>query len=268
MNEPIEVLIAGMGGMGTEVAKRLLYQNHVGFRLLPFALTGADDTRPNVSIAGFPIKLVRPEGHRDVLLANPHAIVVDFTWSDAIARNAELYVETDHNFVMGTTGDQTHARLPLRKPNCPVSAVIDVNMGIPLVVVKSMLEAAAEFFPGSLESYTLTIKESHQKTKRGVSGTAEAFRELFGELGAQMAGDIESIRDREEGHGYHWFALRSTDGTVSVEINTKVDGRLVYALGTLEAIRFLHRRVQKGLAGRVFTMTDVLSGMKDIGKEA
>ncbi|OGY25108.1 MAG: hypothetical protein A2Y57_00565 [Candidatus Woykebacteria bacterium RBG_13_40_7b] len=104
-------------------------------------------------------------------------------------------------------------------------------------------------------------------TKADVSGTALAWQEQFRTLGAKPDG-ITSVRERPEAHGHHQFILESSDGTVTIELDTKVEGRLVYALGTLVAIRFLHRKMQEGSKGEVFTMVDVLKGMGDIGKEA
>jgi 4-hydroxy-tetrahydrodipicolinate reductase len=43
-------------------------------------------------------------------------------------------------------------------------------------------------------------------------------------------------------------------------INVMVNGRDVYALGTLDAIWFLKKKVDEGKRGMVYTMIDVLRG--------
>jgi len=258
MAEPIEVIVAGLpGNMATLVARQVAAAPDM--KLIELGLS----KRAGITRAGkYTVLQVMRRYYREVLGKHPEAIVVDFTAPKAVNRNAQLYVRTGHPFVMGTTGGDREALIStVRGSN--VSAVIDVNMGVPLVVLKAMVEWASKQFPGALNGYRLSITEDHQANKLDTSGTALAFKDLFSRLGAKLTGKIKSIRDLEEGHGYHWFTLRSPDGTVVIELNTKVEGRLVYALGTLAAIRFLHQRVQEGSVGEVFTMTDVISARKE-----
>jgi 4-hydroxy-tetrahydrodipicolinate reductase len=60
------------------------------------------------------------------------------------------------------------------------------------------------------------------------------------------------------GHGWHTYSLVSADGTVRFEFTHNVNGREIYALGTLDALLYLHDRVAAGERGRMFTMIDVL----------
>ena len=45
------------------------------------------------------------------------------------------------------------------------------------------------------------------------------------------------------------------------EFTHNVNGREIYALGTLDALLFLNDRVAAGERGRMFTMIDVLKGV-------
>ena len=60
------------------------------------------------------------------------------------------------------------------------------------------------------------------------------------------------------GHGWHTYRLTSPDGTVSFEFQHNVNGREIYADGTLDAIAYLDRRCKSTRNGRVFSMIDVL----------
>jgi 4-hydroxy-tetrahydrodipicolinate reductase len=62
------------------------------------------------------------------------------------------------------------------------------------------------------------------------------------------------------GHGWHTYTLVSADGTVRFEFTHNVNGREIYALGTLDALIYLAQKVAAGARGRVFTMIDVLRG--------
>ena len=62
------------------------------------------------------------------------------------------------------------------------------------------------------------------------------------------------------GHGYHTYTLTSPDGTMLIRIEHNVVGRDVYALGALDALRFLQDRVDSGDTG-VYTMLNVLEGV-------
>jgi len=62
------------------------------------------------------------------------------------------------------------------------------------------------------------------------------------------------------GHGWHTYSLDSNDKTVHFEFTHNVNGRDVYAMGTLDALIYLDKKVQEGVQGKVFTMIDVLKG--------
>lgn len=64
------------------------------------------------------------------------------------------------------------------------------------------------------------------------------------------------------GHAYHTYGLTSSDGSVRFELRHNVNGRRVYAEGTVDAAMFLARRVvaarKEPTDMRLFDMIDVL----------
>jgi 4-hydroxy-tetrahydrodipicolinate reductase len=130
-------------------------------------------------------------------------------------------------------------------------------------------------FPNLFQGYSLEIKESHQRGKADTSGTAKAMASYFNQLGIPFS-ENDIIKERRpetqktewgipekylQGHGWHTYRLNSTDETVSFEFTHNVNGREIYAKGTLDAVMFLDKKVNEGTKGSVFTMIDVL---KDI----
>jgi 4-hydroxy-tetrahydrodipicolinate reductase len=155
-----------------------------------------------------------------------------------------------------------------------VPAVIAPNMAKQIVGFQAMLEYAAENFPGLFDGYTLQVRESHQKGKADTSGTARAVVRCFNALGIRFPeSEIRMERDPETqqkewgipeeylgGHGWHTYTLLSEDGTVKFAFTHNVNGRDVYARGTLDAVSYLSRKTAEGVRARVFTMIDVLKG--------
>jgi 4-hydroxy-tetrahydrodipicolinate reductase len=172
---------------------------------------------------------------------------------------------------MGTTGGDRKQLLKTVQSSA-IAAVIAPNMAKQIVGFQAMMEYAAENFPGLFEGYVLEIKESHQKGKADTSGTAKAMVRYFNQMGLDFSEDrIAKERDPGiqatrwgipqnylTGHGWHTYALTSADQTVHFEFTHNVNGRDVYARGTLDAVRYLQARVVDGAAGIVYSMIDVL----------
>ena len=199
-------------------------------------------------------------------------IVVDFTQPNTVNRNADLYCELGIPFVMGTTGGDREA-LEKRVIDSGNIAVIAPNMAKQIVAFQSMMQHIAQNFPGAFEGYTLQIKESHQQGKKDTSRTAKSMIENFDALGIPFTKDqIVMVRDPIEqlemgvpnehidGHGWHTYTLKSADGNVLFEFTHNVNGRQVYVQGTLDAIRFLDRKLREDPIekGKVYSMIDVL----------
>jgi 4-hydroxy-tetrahydrodipicolinate reductase len=274
--QPISVMVNGIPGkVACTVARHV--QRDRRFRLMPCSFTGPEIQEHTHTIEGTAIRLIRPEACeaavRQLRGAHGDFLSVDYTHPGAVNANAEFYCRHGLPFVMGTTGGDRQ-RLEDTVRSSGIAAVVAPNMAKQIVGFQAMMEYAAQTFPGLFKGYTLAIRESHQKGKADTSGTARAMVRYFNQLGVPFAEEqIAMERDPraqatrwgipEEhlaGHGWHTYTLTSADGTVRFEFTHNVNGREIYALGTLDALLYLHARVAAGERGRMFTMIDVLKG--------
>lgn len=272
----VKVMVNGLpGDMASYVVKHTLSDDR--FELIPHSLTGPEITETEKVIDSISIGLIQPE-NRDRAISmlkekEGFFLSVDFTLPSAVNSNVDFYCQHALPFVMGTTGGD---RQTLEDTVCKssISAVIAPNMAKQIVGFQAMMEYASNTFPNLFEGYDLEIKESHQKGKADTSGTAKAMVKYFNSLGVPYAeDDISKERDPDvqksvwgipedflSGHGWHTYRLRSSDKTVVFEFTHNVNGRDVYAQGTIDALIYLADKVKKGIQGRVFTMIDVLEG--------
>ena len=145
------------------------------------------------------------------------------------AANAEFYCANQLPFVMGTTGGDREA-LARDVAAAGVYAVIAPNMGKQIVAFQSMMETMADRFPGCFAGYTLSVVESHQRTKADTSGTAKAVVASFRRMGLEFDEErIERVRSEGEqvgrmgvperhigGHAFHTYTVTSGDGSGAV----------------------------------------------------
>lgn len=268
----IKVMVNGIPGkMATLLAGHIVRAED--FELVPYALTGSDVRIDDVVVGGMSVCLIHPD-EREGAIAQVKSecwpfLSADFTLPQAVNANALFYVAYRLPFIMGTTGGNREALVETVE-NSEIPAVIATNMAKPIVALMAMMEYAASKFPGALLGYSGSIVESHQASKRDVSGTARAMIQPLMDLGVVCSEQgIISVRNPMlqvrmgipesalGGHGYHTYTLASPDGTVLVELTHNVIGRDVYALGALDALRFLQDRVEVGDTG-VYSMLDVL----------
>ena len=243
--------------------------------LLPYSLTGPEIQSDRHTISGTVIELIQPADRHEKIeaLVKTHGefISVDFTHPSAVNDNADFYCKTGLPFVMGTTGgDREMLIQTVRKAT--VCAVIAPNMAKQIVGFQAMMEYAANAFPGIFHGYRLTVRESHQAGKADTSGTAKAMVSYFNRMGVDFSPEAIVMErnpsvQREQwgvpeaylsGHGWHTYRLISPDNTVVFEFQHNVNGRDIYAEGTMDAVCYLHRKLKTGATGRVFTMIDVL----------
>ena len=273
----IKVMINGIpGNMAVSVAQHILDDNR--FDLVPGALTGPEIVETEFSLDTTIVRLIPPE-KREVQIAaimekEGKFISVDYTHPSAVNENADFFCRHGLPFVMGTTGGDRNL---LEEAVCAssISSVIAPNMAKQIVGFQAMMAYAANMFPNLFQGYSLEIKESHQRGKADTSGTAKAMASYFNQLGIPFS-ENDIIKERRpetqkaewgipekylQGHGWHTYRLNSTDETVNFEFTHNVNGREIYAKGTLDAVMFLDKKVNEGTKGSVFTMIDVL---KDI----
>jgi len=270
----IQIMVNGIpGNMAVNVARHIIADNR--FKLIPFSLTGPEIQDTDYSIDKDVIHLIRPPERESKInqLVKDHGmfITVDYTHPSAVNDNAVFYCESGLPFVMGTTGGDRE-RLPKTVGSSSICAVIAPNMAKQIVGFQAMMEYASKNFPGIFSGYTLDIKESHQKGKADTSGTAKAMVRYFNGMGVPFSEEaIQKERDPETqkkvwnipeeylpGHAWHTYTLLSEDKTVCFEFKHNVNGRDVYAKGTLDGVEYLHRKIAQGEKGKVFSMIDVL----------
>ncbi len=274
--ESINVMVNGLPGkVATKVAEHIAGDS--GLKLLPYALTGPEILDKTTHIGSTTIELIHPDKRQELIdsvkQTEEDFVCVDFTHPNAVNDNASFYCKNNIAFVMGTTGGDRDQLANTIKAS-RTAAVIAPNMAKQIVAFQAMMEYAAKTFPGMFNGYSLEVKESHQKGKADTSGTAKAMIEYFNKLGTPFSKDqIIMERDPEvqrtkwgipdaylSGHGWHTYTLRSEDGTVFFQFTHNVNGRDIYASGTIDAIRYLTKQLKHGATGRVFTMIDVLKG--------
>jgi len=272
----INVMVNGLPGNVAKVIARHIASDP-RFTLIPYSLTGPEINTESYLADGIEFCLIRPEMRRkvmdDIIRSYEQPICIDFTHPTAVNSNAQFYCECSTPFVMGTTGGDREALLATVESS-DVVAVIAPNMAKQIVGFQAMMAWAADTFPDLFNGYAISIRESHQMGKADTSGTARAMVGYFKKLGLRCAAeDIEQERDPgkqtvewgipEEhlaGHGWHTYTLTSDDQTVKFQFTHNVNGREIYARGTLDAVIFLHQRIQKDVRGKVFSMMDVLKG--------
>lgn len=272
----IKIMVNGIpGNMAVNVAKHALDDER--FEVIPYSFTGPEIVETQYVIDSLSITLIQPEKKKQAVTGivdrEVSFISVDYTHPLAVNGNAEFYCKHNLPFVMGTTGgDRKLLEDTIKKSSIP--AVVAPNMAKQIVGFQAMMEYGAKSFPGLFKGYSLTVRESHQKGKADTSGTAKAMIRYFNELGIPFT-EEEIIKERDpetqkaklgipekylSGHGWHTYTLISEDQTVRFEFTHNVNGRDIYAKGTLDAISYLQKRIEEGAKGRMFTMIDVLKG--------
>ena len=272
----IKVMVNGIpGNVAVIIAKHIMADQR--FELVPYSLTGPEITEKAFRIDPVSVSLLTPE-FRDQTIDSikenqGEFICVDYTHPSAVNGNAEFYCKHGIPFVMGTTGGD-RKRLEEIVVSSSLPAVIAPNMAKQIVGLQAMLEWSANNFPDLFKGYQLEIKESHQKGKADTSGTAKAIATCFKDMGVAFS-EKDIIKERDPkvqktqwnvpeayigGHGYHTYTLVSDDQTVKFVFSHNVNGRDVYAKGTLDAVSYLFEKIEAGEKAKVFTMIDVLKG--------
>jgi len=280
-----KVMVNGLPGkMAMEVAaliKSGLFSSdgYSEFDLVRYSLTSSNQTAGIAVGAYRDVEPIRPDqreeeiGRLKEVYEGRTILSVDYTTPEVVNGNADFYCRQGLPFVMGTTGGD-RAALEARVRDSDIVAVVAPNMAKQIVALQAMFAYAANTFPGAFEGYTLEVEESHQAGKKDTSGTAKAMVAYFNTLGVPFAvEDIRRFRDpvvqehlmgvpKEHlgGHGWHGYVLKSKHEDVELHFEHNVNGRRVYAEGTLDALKFLQRKVEAGEKGKVYSMIDVLRG--------
>ena len=273
---PIRIMFNGLPGNVAGIITRHILSDP-RFEMLPYSLTGPEITAAHHTIGEKQFALITPDKAQETIaqLISAHGtfISIDYTHPSAVNANARLYCDNNLPFVMGTTGGDREALAQIVAQS-DISAVISPNMAKQIVGFQAMMAYAAKNFPGLFEGYSLTIKESHQQGKADTSGTAVAMVGYFNELGIPFTkNDVQKERDPElqknlwgipepylGGHAWHTYTLLSPDKTAKFEFTHNINGRDIYAQGTMDAVVFLNKKIEGGSKKEVFSMIDILKG--------
>ncbi len=273
--EPIRMMINGLpGNMAANVARHAIKDGR--FDVIFQSLTGPEISESEYTVGAKRFRLVHPKNRETVISeiidTQSPFISVDYTHPTAVNDNADFYCRNALPFVMGTTGGD-RSKLEAMVQNSSIAAVIAPNMAKQIVGFQAMMEYAADTFPNLFKGYDLEVRESHQKGKADTSGTAKAMIRYFNRLGIPVSEqDIRMERDPDlqqkmgipeiylKGHAWHTYTLTSEDETVRFQFIHNVNGRDIYAKGTLDAVEYLFNKLKQGISGCVFTMIDVLKG--------
>lgn len=269
----MKVMVNGLPGkMASEIVRHVIGTD--GFEIVPVALSGPNNSKTIHTVDGVEIELIKPRDRisriEEVIRSYGPFISVDYTHPSAVNTNTDFYCGNDLPFVMGTTGGDREA-LEERVRDSGIVAVVAPNMAKQIVAFQAMMQYAAETFPGAFRGYTLEIAESHQRGKADTSGTARAMVRYFNDLGIPFTPEqIVMVRDPKQqsemgvpedtltGHAWHTYTLKSERGDVLFKFTHNVNGRGMYADGTLDALRFLDGRIVDGETRIVYSMMDVL----------
>ena len=276
MEKKIPVMINGLPGNMASLVESTLSMNP-NFEAVTVSLSGPEIDRWHKGKSG-DIQLYEPCKHKEVMTEvaeqwrDSGLVIIDFTQPDAIEDNVRLYCENRIPFVTGTTGGNRDA-LSKMVEDSKISAVIAPNMSVPIVMLMDMIMFAATSYPGALKDWEIRIVESHQVSKKDVSGTALAIGEVLKELGVNYCGpnNIHAIRDEIEqrimgvpelalgGHGWHKYSLISPDSNVKLGFEHNINGRDTYVNGTLLALNFLVK-LRGETGGKCYSMKNVMQG--------
>ncbi|MFK0571229.1 4-hydroxy-tetrahydrodipicolinate reductase [Endozoicomonas sp.] len=198
---------------------------------------------------------------------NDFDVLVDFTSPELTMENVELCRQHGKGIVIGTTGLSSSQKESLAKASEDTAVVFAPNMSIGVNLVFKLLEMAAKVLGDDAD---IEVIEAHHRHKvDSPSGTALKMGEVVADT---LGRDLEKCavygregytgpRDREtigfatvragDVIGDH-TVLFASEGE-RVEITHKASSRVIYARGSLRAVRFLSDK-RSGL----YDMQDVL----------
>lgn len=196
--------------------------------------------------------------------------VIDFTHADVTASVAQECSRSGKALVIGTTGQDDHARAIIRDAARTIPVVFAPNFSVGVNTLFWLTRKAAEILG---PDFDLEIVEMHHRLKKDApSGTARRLAEILAEVrGLQYNRDVRHGREGMVGErtkteiGMH--AVRGGDAvgehTVifanvgeAVELVHKASSRDTFALGALRAVKWAKQQP----AG-LYDMQDVL-GLK------
>ncbi len=160
-------------------------------------------------------------------------VAIDFTLAEATPRILNAAVKQGTPLVCGVTGLDAVAEQAMQAATQHIAVLYDRNMSRGIAVMSRLLPQVA----GALGTdFSAEIRETHHIHKIDApSGTAIALREALGDDSI----DIESIR---EGEVFGDHVVRFSSDSESIEIAHSVSDRRVFAVGAVDAARWVAGR--------------------------
>jgi 4-hydroxy-tetrahydrodipicolinate reductase len=194
-------------------------------------------------------------------------VLIDFTRPEGTLAHLAVCRELGVKAVIGTTGFTDEQKAEIRAAANDIAIVMAPNMSVGFNIVVKLLETAARVLN---EGYDIEVIEAHHRHKVDApSGTALAMGEA---VARQLGRDLkqcavygrEGVTGERDPSTIGFATIRGGDivgdHTVlfagigeRIEVSHKASSRVIYAQGSLRAVRFLADK-KSGL----FNMNDVL----------
>jgi 4-hydroxy-tetrahydrodipicolinate reductase len=220
-----KILIVGVSGsMGRLVAERILASDKCD--LMSFGVVAPDERSEWVTVGNTKLRCIPINEVNADIFRREQFIIIDFTHKDVIGTNWEKYYKKwSCPLIVGTIG--------VKKADF-IGNTAPVIIGSPNLCpqIVEVLRTFSSLEEGSLKDIQFEITESHQASKKEVSGTAVRMQELFRNAGAIEKSPIHVIRRTDEqlkigvpqkylnGHGWHKYSFSSeNDEQVNYLVN-------------------------------------------------
>lgn len=259
----IRVCMVGLGKAGKEIAKVLLEQDEIKLVAAvcnPNSSKRGKDLGEIIGVGNTGIIVEGSDHLEEVIFKTKPHVVVDFSNPEATIRNAKVFSKMRVRIIVGTTGFSKIAQRRLyvlaRKYQNGIVYAPNITLGVNVLMLLANLASTI------LNNYDVHITEIHHKNKKDApSGTAI---KIAGEIekGLKSAGkeavDIPINAVRAGGVvGKHEVMLVGEYD--KIEISHESFSRKAFALGSLQAIKFIHNK------SGYFEMRDVLNLEKVLG---
>lgn len=231
-----KIIVNGLNGrMARAMVKAIIASEN--FELIPLSLTGPEVKIKDITVGGYPIKLLGPEEKNYLLTEEWPDIIIDFTTAEAVLENLPFYEANKLPFIMATSGvDLKLVQTSVMRAG--TNAIFVHNLAKEITAFQAMVEFAAKQFPETFREYTLKV---YGQQKRKVKLTQK--------IPPNFWNHSESCK----------YSLVKEDGSVFLELLHDAGKTDQYVDGCFEAIKFLTAVEKFSMSrGKTYFMTDVL----------
>ena len=270
-SNPIDLILSGASGkMGREILKLVMENDE-------FRLIGALEHENCVEIGQDAVKFIGQNSGITItdnaasisFKSQNNLVLIDFSYPKNTIKMLEICVSKSIGMVIGTTGFSEKELLLLRHASKTIPILFAPNMSLGVNKVFAIVKEAVKHFS---DNYDVEIFEAHHRDKLDApSGTALKMGSIIADaLGLNPEDSFcfsRNGRKTNRGHGEIGFSVVRGGDIVGqhkvifagngeqIEITHNSNSRKGYALGALEAARFLSKKNNPGFFG----MDDVIS---------